>query len=129
MRAVPVRLASVVGLLLAALVATLSAHLKVEKTLPEIDATIEVAPSHVRVWFSQSPTVPVSSLTLEGPQGRVELGKVVAGQTDGQADRSLVAPVVGTVAPGTYTVSWKTAGGDGHIQTGTFGFTLKAAGR
>jgi methionine-rich copper-binding protein CopC len=115
-----------VGVLLAGTVAALSAHLKVEKTLPESGATIEAAPKELRVWFSQSPTLPVSGLALEGPNGKVEMGKVAAGQTDGKADRSLMAAITGTLAPGKYTASWKTSGNDGHILTGTFEFTLKS---
>jgi methionine-rich copper-binding protein CopC len=106
-------------------VAVLSAHLKVEKTLPATDATVATAPTQIQVWFSQAPTVAVSGLTLEGPSGKVELGKVAAGMTDGKADHSIVAPIVGKVAPGKYTASWKTSGTDGHILTGTFEFTFK----
>jgi methionine-rich copper-binding protein CopC len=119
------RMFVLVGVLLASAVVALSAHLKVEKTLPESGATITAAPKELRVWFSQNPTLPVSSLTLEGPNGKVEMGKVAAGQTDGKADRSVVAAIVGTLTPGKYTASWKTSGSDGHILTGTFEFTLK----
>jgi methionine-rich copper-binding protein CopC len=120
------RVPAIAGILLATLVVGLSAHLKVEKTLPETGTTIEVAPKELRVWFSQSPTVPVSSLTLEGPNGKVDVGKVAAGQTDGKPDRSLTAVITGSVVPGKYTASWKTSGSDGHIMTGTFEFTVKA---
>ncbi|MSO48354.1 MAG: copper resistance protein CopC [Acidobacteria bacterium] len=101
------------------------AHLKVDKTFPVSGATVTTAPTQIQVWFSQAPTVAVSGLTLEGPSGKVELGKVIAGMADGKADNSLVAFVVGTVASGAYTVSWKTSGADGHILTGTFEFTFK----
>ena len=103
----------------------LSAHLKVEKTFPETDATVTATPDHVQVWFSQAPTVPVSSLTLEGPEGKVTMGKAVAGKVDGKLDRSIVAPITGAVSAGKYTVTWKTSGPDGHIQTGTFDFIIK----
>jgi methionine-rich copper-binding protein CopC len=116
-----------VGALLVSTVVALSAHLKVEKTFPESGATIEATPKELRVWFSQNPTLPVSGLALEGPSGKVELGKVAAGQTDGKPDRSLAAGIAATLAPGKYTASWKTSGNDGHIQTGTFEFILKAS--
>ena len=67
----------------------------------------------------------MSALALEGPSGKVELGKVAAGMAEGKADNSVVAPVVGTVTPGVYTVNWRTSGADGHILTGTFAFTIK----
>lgn len=119
------RAAALAALLLTGAVVSLSAHLKVEKTLPEAGAVIETAPTELRVWFSQKPTVPVSSLALEGPGGPITLGKVAAGQTDGKADRSLVSAITGPLPAGKYTAAWKTSGGDGHIQTGTFEFTLK----
>ncbi len=107
-------------------VAVLSAHLKVEKTFPVADGVVTEAPKQIQVWFSQSPTLAVSALALEGPAGRVELGKVAPGKADNKPDQSLVADVVGTLVPGKYTARWKTSGNDGHIQTGTFEFTLKS---
>ncbi len=103
----------------------LSAHLKVEKTFPETDATVTSIPDHLQVWFSQAPTVPVSSFTLEGPDGKVTMGKPVAGKLEGKADKSIVAPITGTITAGKYTATWKTSGSDGHIQTGTFDFIVK----
>ncbi len=106
-------------------VAVVSAHLKVDKTFPATGATVTSAPAQIQVWFSQAPTVAVSGLALEGPSGKVELGKVTAGMAEGKPDNSVVAPVIGTVPPGVYTVSWRTSGADGHILTGTFEFTFK----
>lgn len=115
------------AVLLAAAVAGLAAHLKVERSFPEADSTLSTAPTRLQVWFSQSPTVAISSLTLEGPDGKVSTGKATAGQTDGKPDRSLIAPITGPVGAGKYTVTWKTSGSDGHIQTGTFTFTFTPA--
>lgn len=115
-----------VAVLVLASTAVLSAHLKVDKTLPPTGATVTTAPTQIQVWFSQAPTVAVSGLSLEGPSGKVELGKVTAGMAKGEPDNSLVASVVGMVAPGKYTVTWKTSGADGHMLTGTFEFTFKS---
>jgi methionine-rich copper-binding protein CopC len=117
------------GLALLFSVATvaLSAHLAVSKTFPVTGGTITTTPDRLQVWFTQAPTMAVSALSLEGPKGKVELGKVAAGQADGKADRSLVAPIVGKLEPGKYIGSWKTSGNDGHILTGTFEFTYSQA--
>lgn len=115
------------ALLFSVAAVTLSAHLAVSKTFPVTDGTVATAPDRIQVWFTQSPTMAVSALSLEGPQGKVELGKVAAGQAEGKADRSLVAPIVGKLEPGKYTGSWKTSGTDGHILTGTFAFTYSPA--
>jgi len=125
MSTIPSRTPFASAVVLLTSVAALSAHLKVDKTFPATGETVASAPTQIQVWFSQAPTVAVSGLALEGAAGKVELGKVTAGMVEGKADNSLVAPVVGTVAPGTYTVSWKTSGTDGHILTGTFEFTFK----
>jgi len=118
------RVVPVLVFLLSIAVVGLSAHLKVERTAPVADATVADAPTRIQVWFSQNPTMAVSALSLKGPEGTVELGKVEAGRTDGKPDRSLVAPVVGRLVPGVYTATWKTSGNDGHIQTDTFTFTF-----
>ncbi len=104
---------------------TLSAfHLRVEKTLPVEGATITVAPKQIRVWFSEAPTLVVSAITVTGPSGKVELGKLALGRNGDTQDNSFVADVKGELSPGKYTVSWRTSGKDGHILTGTFEFTL-----
>lgn len=106
---------------------TLSAfHLRVEKTTPVEGATITVAPKQIQIWFSEAPTLVVSSITVTGPSGKVELGKLALGKNGDTPDNSVVADVKGTPSPGKYTVSWRTSGKDGHVLTGTFEFTLKS---
>lgn len=105
---------------------TLSAfHFRVEKTMPLEGATITVAPKQIQIWFSEAPTLVVSSLTVTGPSGKVELGKLAAGRNSDGPDNSIVADVKGVLAPGNYTVAWRASGRDGHMLTGTFEFTLK----
>jgi methionine-rich copper-binding protein CopC len=119
-----------VGLLIIALAAAsgalLSAHLKVDRTLPATGGTIATAPKQLQVWFTEMPTLAVSALVLEGPSGKAELGKLALGKINNEPDKSIVADVVSALAPGKYKVSWRTSGADGHMLTGTFEFTLKA---
>lgn len=106
---------------------TLSAfHLRVEKTAPIEGAVLTVSPKQVRVWFSEAPTLVVSSITVMGPSGKVELGTLALGKNGETSDDSMVADVKGALSPGKYTVSWRTSGKDGHMLTGTFEFTLKS---
>jgi methionine-rich copper-binding protein CopC len=97
------------------------AHLAVRKSLPEKGATLTTSPSSVQVWFTQEPEMEKSGLTLTGPQGAVTLGSVTAGP-----ERSLVASVSGKLTAGAYTLTWKTAGDDGHVLTGTIPFSVAA---
>lgn len=99
-------------------VAPLVAHLAVSKSDPAHQGTITSSPSSVTVWFNQNPVLKVSALTLEGPKGAVKLGEVKAGE-----NRSLTAEVLEPLQPGAHTLTWRTAGNDGHVISGTRTFT------
>jgi methionine-rich copper-binding protein CopC len=100
----------------------LAAHMKIEKTAPAANSTVTTAPTTIQVWFTEAPDVKVSRLELRGASGPVALtGLHVMGE------KSLMATVSGTMTAGAYTLSWQSAGNDGHVQKGQFSFTLKAA--
>lgn len=103
-------------------VATAMAHLAATKTMPDADAVVTESPQQVQVWFTQDPDPAVSQLALEGPAGEVELGDTTVAD-----EKSLMAMVPQTLAPGDYTVSWRTAGDDGHVRRGDFLFTVRGA--
>lgn len=108
--------------LAAAAVATVAAHMAVQKTMPEADAVLSESPQHIQLWFTQSPDPVISRLTLEGAGGAVALGK-----TEVRDDKSLAAMLPSKLGAGAYTVRWRTAGDDGHTQRGEFAFTVRAA--
>ena len=117
------RMAVVYGLVVAMLcVATATAHMRVQKTMPEDGAMLSESPHHIQVWYTQAPDPAISQLTLEGAGGDVDLGdtKVVD-------DKSLMAMLPSALRIGSYTVKWRTAGDDGHAQRGDFMFTVRAA--
>ena len=108
---------------LATVVATtaiVSAHMAYSRSLPEKDATISESPSEVQIWFTQNPEPAISQLSLEGSSGEIALGDTAVG-----AEKSIVAAVPTTLGPGSYTVKWRSAGDDGHVQRGEFGFTIR----
>lgn len=95
------------------------AHAKLEKTAPAANATVNKAPTEISVTFSEAPDAAVSKLSIKGPTDQVSLVKThVMG-------KMLMASVQGDMTDGLYTVSWQTAGDDGHAQKGDFAFTLK----
>lgn len=96
------------------------AHMKLAKTLPAADSTVNAKPAKVQLWYSQAPDKAVSKLTLSGPAGEVKLGAVEVG-----ADKSMAATVEGATPDGAYKVSWQTAGDDGHVQKGEFAFSVR----
>jgi methionine-rich copper-binding protein CopC len=110
----------VVLLLALSLPVTISAHMKLARTLPAADATLTAPPKTIQLWFTEAPDPAVSRLTLEGPNGAVELGDLSLGE-----DKSMASTLPAGVPDGPYVVSWQAAGDDGHIQKGAFAFTLK----
>jgi methionine-rich copper-binding protein CopC len=107
---------------LVALTVTLSAHMKMDKSEPTPDAALTVAPKHVQLWFTQKPDLKVTKIELEGPSGPV---KLAAAHMMGAM--SVMAAVDGELKDGAYTVSWQSAGDDGHVQKGKYAFQLKRA--
>lgn len=95
-------------------------HLRMTDSLPKQDQTVTESPGEIRVWFNQKTSLAVSRLGLDGPGGKVEMGKVEP--TDNP--RSFKARVSDALSPGVYTVSWRTAGDDGHVIRGRYSFTM-----
>src|SRR5512140_1115707 len=82
------------------------AHAQLRKSEPAASSTLLVAPSEVRLWFSEAPELAMTRLSLKDSTGAViELGTVERGDSK----LSLRARVIGAVAPGRYTITWSTA--------------------
>jgi len=94
-------------------------HLRLTKSEPAKDSVVAQAPTELKLWYSQTPQLRLSRVTLTGPAGAVTTGPVV------QDSLMLRAPITGAMTPGAYTVSWLTASSDGHPIRGTFGFSIK----
>ena len=62
---------------------------------------------------------PDRSVEVKGPSAATKVSAVHV------MDKSLMAMIEGDAPAGSYTVSWQSAGGDGHFQKGEFAFTLK----
>jgi methionine-rich copper-binding protein CopC len=99
----------------------LSAHMKYEKSVPAADSTVDKAPTTIQVWFSQAPDTAVSKIEVAGPNGPVKTMGLHA------MEKSVMVTLDGATPDGAYTVSWQSAGDDGHVQKGEFKFTVKAA--
>ena len=102
-------------------VATLAAHMAFSKSTPEKDAVLGESPRLIQVWFTQAPDPAISRLTLDRDGAEVELGTLMI-----HDDKSLMATVPGPLADGAYTVTWRSAGDDGHAMRGDFAFTVRA---
>ncbi len=101
--------------------APVARHNRLVKAEPGTDSTITKSPAQVRLWFKEPPELAVSSIKLSDAAATlIPTGEVRA--TDDKT--SIAVPVTAPLAPGKYTVTWKTAGADGHVIRGSFGFTL-----
>jgi methionine-rich copper-binding protein CopC len=96
-------------------------HLRLTGSWPAKDSTV-VAPTEIKLWYSQRPSLPLARVTLTGPTGNVTLGELTLAAAD---SAPIVAPITGPTPPGKYTVAWRTAGNDGHVIRGEFGFAVK----
>ncbi|MFN7985205.1 MAG: copper resistance protein CopC [Vicinamibacterales bacterium] len=98
---------------------SLSAHMKIEKSTPAANAVVTSPQTQVQVFFSEAPDLKVSKMEIKGPSAKTKLSALHV------MDKSLMAMVEGEMPDGVYTVSWTTAGDDGHVQKGDFTFTVK----
>jgi methionine-rich copper-binding protein CopC len=101
--------------------AVVMAHMALQKSAPEKDAVLSASPDEIQLWFTQEPDPAVSNVSLAGDQGEIELGDAKV------MEEKSVAVSVPALDPGTYSVNWRSAGDDGHIQRGQFSFTIRAA--
>ena len=108
---------------LAAVLAAAVWALGAQKMDPDKDATLTRPPQHLRVFFDVEPDPAKSELKLAGPEGELEIEGL---HTMGEKD--LMGRIVGRVADGEYTASWKAAGVDGSTSEGQWKFTVKRAG-
>jgi methionine-rich copper-binding protein CopC len=103
--------------------ATPDMHLRLVRAVPAADTTIAVAPTEVKLYFSEVPQVRVTTVKLiNAAKQEFALGEAKADANDGKI---VSAPVTTSVAAGTWTVTWRTMARDGHVVSGEYRFTLK----
>lgn len=115
--AAPVLIASLV---IAPLAATV--HARLVKAVPAIDGTVAAAPTDLTLWFSERPDLPLSNIRLMGPDS---VSIPVAAPRAVADSMALTTTIRSALAPGKYTVRYRTAGPDGHVMAGKFQFTYQ----
>jgi len=130
MNAVGTRAARVVAGAVAVVTAVLltagpaSAHARVVRTTPGSGATIDGRLKAITVVFDDPVEVVPRSLVVTGETGApqtIGAPRVLAGHI-------LQASVSYRLPAGRYFVGWRILSDDGHIESGSFGFTVTAAG-
>jgi methionine-rich copper-binding protein CopC len=110
-------------LVLAMATAAAAWALNVQKTDPGKGEILTRPPQHLRVFFDVLPDPAKSELHLTGPDGELQLeGLHTMGEND------LMIRIVGRVADGDYTATWKAVGTDGSTSQGEWKFTVKRGG-
>lgn len=97
-------------------------HLRLTRSQPAKDTLLASPPTQICLWFSQSPRLRLSSITLTGPTGKVELGPVTMSPKDSTL---LITQIVPELVSGNYQIAWRTAGDDGHVIRGTLPFAVR----
>lgn len=98
------------------------AHAHLVRSEPSRGARLTAAPTMLRLWFSEAPQLAVTRVFLIGA-GR---DTIALGQPEALAGGGLAVAVTGALAPGSYTIEYRTAAADGHPVRGSYTFTLLA---
>jgi methionine-rich copper-binding protein CopC len=103
-----------------ALAAAAQAHTPLKASAPAADAAVP-APKALELTFDGD--VRLTSVSLADSKGAAKHLDAVPTAVAGTFSLSIHEPL----APGAYKVTWRAVGGDTHIISGEFGFTVVAA--
>ena len=103
-----------------ALAAAAHAHTPLKTSVPAADASVP-APKSIELTFGGD--VRLTSLTLTDSAGAAKHTDAVPTEIASTFSLSIHQPL----EPGAYKVVWRAVGGDTHIISGEFGFTVVAA--
>jgi copper resistance protein C len=119
------RLKSLLAVLTLAGSASLAAavpHFSVTRSMPAANQVVEQAPARLQYWFSEAPAEGVSTIKLLRGTTEIALAKTVVVT----AEKSMHASPEKSLEPGAYKMTWRAAGGDGHVMSGETTFTIAA---
>jgi len=93
------------------------AHAMLDHASPGVGSTVASSPSQVTLYFTQALEPKFSGGEVRNAAGaRVDHGKSVSG--------NVMRLSVGSLAPGSYTVSWHVLSVDTHTTQGSFTFRV-----
>lgn len=100
---------------------SMHAHGRLKSSGPAANARLMVAPTELRLVFTEAPEMRFTSVALVGPAGPVRLQTLTGISGEPLA---VVARIQGALVAGSYTVNWQTAGADGHPVRGAYTFRI-----
>jgi methionine-rich copper-binding protein CopC len=98
-----------------------SAHAFLDKASPPVGARVAVAPSEVRLSFSEPLETTFCTVTVTGPPGSGGAGPP---NGDPRDRRILITPLRAPTPPGRYLVHWRVVSVDSHVTQGDFQFEV-----
>ena len=118
------RLAAVAAItaFLLLLPATALAHAELLETVPLDGTTVQGTPDELVAAFDEA-LESGSSLSIRNAAGE----RLAVGRVDPDDPKRVVITDVPELAPGTYQMRWTAATADGHVERGTWSFTVEAA--
>ena len=105
---------------LIALPSVVAAHAEFERSTPEDGETVQGSPNVIRAFFTEELADGSEMALLDGS------GTTVATGTIDSADPTRMRIDPPDLETGDYEVQWKAFADDGHLETGTFTFTVSA---
>ncbi|EJI1747204.1 copper homeostasis periplasmic binding protein CopC [Salmonella enterica] len=99
------------------------AHAHLKSAEPAAGSTVESAPGHLTLHFTEAPEPTFSAADVTDSQGNtVKTEKTVVDDTDKSV---LIVPLEDVLPSGKYTVNWHVVAVDGHKTKGDYTFTVK----
>ncbi len=111
-------------LLTLAVPAAVFAHAYLASSAPAADSVVRAPVTEVHLTFSEALELRYTGVTILGADG-TEIPADAIRPVPGSR-RDFVAALAAPLGAGAYTVRWRTAGADGHVVQGAFGFTVEA---
>jgi copper transport protein len=102
--------------------ATAWAHAHLKRSDPAAGSRLAGTPQVIRLWFSERPELVATFASLTDSVGRTFL--LGPAERDSSDQLEISFRVVRSLAPGRYTVAWRTAASDGHPTSGKFSFVV-----
>jgi len=97
------------------------AHASLVSSDPAAKSLLHVAPSQIRLVFSEALEPSLGRISLAGPDGATVK---LAATGDPHDVNALIAPV-GALRTGAYRVAWRVVSADGHAVEGSYVFTVE----
>jgi copper transport protein len=105
--------------------ALLFAHARLVRSSPAANASLDSAPTSIGLWFSERPEPRFTTIQLLDSAGTA----IQLGAPTSIAQNGLSLSIGRALAPGLYSIVWRTAASDGHPTNGRFSFRVVGSQR